>query len=605
MCGINGIVGPKIIDRLSERINLMNNSIEHRGRDSHGVFIDSNIALGHRRLSIIDLNPTGDQPMRSELGNWTIVFNGEIYNHSEIRKNISNYNFQGQSDTEVIVASLENHGVDWFLARANGMFAIAAYNHGTEELFLIRDRLGIKPLFYYLEDNLTVFSSEVKGILSSGLVTADFNDLAIDDYLAYRYVREPYTFFRNIYQVESGHYLVIKSGAIKSKISYWQIPTDWNDDKSFHEDEIKIEFEQHLLNAVKRRMISDVPLGCYLSGGVDSSLLTAVVAKNSQHQISTYTIGFDELNEFEYSRIISTQYETNHHQIQIQDDVYFSMWDELIRYKDAPLSVPNEIPLSLMSTRLKSDISVVLSGEGADELLGGYGRIFRSFFDFNNHPNNGSFYSYFIDKYEYVSRDLRDEFLKNSKGYRAEFDKALISDFDKGNGDQAIFRFFHNYHVKGLLQRVDISSMQATVEARVPFLDHELIEYVYSHVPYDLKLKWVDDEAKQNAKLSLADTYSEILDTPKYLLKEIAYKYLDKRVIERKKVGFPVPLDNWLHKLGELAHETLEEAPWIHRSQVSDLIDRSRTHVRSAQILWMFINVEKFRKIYFLKDWRW
>ena len=605
MCGINGIIGTRTVDRLSDRINRMNSSIEHRGKDADGVFIAPNIALGHRRLSIIDLNPTGNQPMQSGSGNWTIVFNGEIYNHSQIRNEIRNYEFKGESDTEVIVASFENYGIDWFLERANGMFAIGAYNHITEELFLIRDRLGIKPLFFYSEQDLIVFSSEVKGILSSGLVKAEFNDSAIDDYLAYRYVREPNTFFSNIYQVESGHYLVIKSGDIISKMAYWDVPMDWNVNSNYREEEIETQFEEHLLNAVKRRMISDVPLGCYLSGGVDSSLLTAIVSKNSEGQINTYTIGFDELNEFEYSRIISDQYQTIHHEIEIKDEVYFSMWDELIKFKDAPLAVPNEIPLSIMSTRLKSEISVVLSGEGADELLGGYGRIFRSFFDFNNHPNSESFYSYFIEKYEYVSRDFRNEFLINSEGYRNEFDLALSSAFNEGNGDQAIFRFFHKYHVKGLLQRVDMSTMQATVEARVPFLDHELIEYVYSNVPYQLKLKWRDNEAKKTAKVSQAVSYSEILDTPKYLLKKIAYNHLDKRIIERKKVGFPVPLDNWLHRLGALARESLTDAPWLHKSRVSELIERSKTHVRSAQILWMFINVEKFRKLYFLKDWRW
>lgn len=605
MCGINGIVSCFEISDLSKRISSMNDAIEHRGKDSFGKLVDGNVALGHRRLSIIDLNPTGHQPMTANSGNWSVVFNGEIYNHLEIRNQIPNYSFKGNSDTEVILAAIESFGTHWFLERANGMFAIAAYNHVSNEVFLMRDRLGIKPLYYYQNKGILVFSSEIKGILTSGLVDACFNDLAIDDYLAYRYVREPNTFFKEIYQVESGHYLEFCNGNLVQDYTYWDVPTKWNTQKDFDEIEIKKEFKVRLTDAVKKRMMAEVPLGCYLSGGVDSSLLTAIVQQNSEHAINTYNIGFERLNEFEYARIIADQYKTIHHEILVEDDVYFDKWDELIWYKDAPLAVPNEIPLSIMSTRLKQEITVVLSGEGADELLGGYGRIFRSFYDFINHKPVNSFYDYFSSQYEYVSREMRDKYLTNPKGYREEFDSKIENLFSNSAGEQAIFRFFHKYHVKGLLQRVDMSTMQTTVEARVPFLDHELIEFVYERIPYDLKLKWKSAEAQEKAKELYSKDYSEDLDIPKYLLKEVAYDYLDARIIDRKKVGFPVPLDSWMYKLGEIAHKELNEAPWLAPDSITDLIESSKKETRSGQILWMFINVERFRKRYFTKEWKW
>ncbi|MDB4543278.1 asparagine synthase (glutamine-hydrolyzing) [bacterium] len=605
MCGINGIAFVERPLDLESRLSAMNESIRHRGADFDDKILRKGIALGHRRLSIIDLNPSGNQPMTSESGKWSLVFNGEIYNHREIREYLPDYCFKGHSDTEVILAAVEIYGVDWFLEKANGMFAIGLYNHFKHQVYLVRDRLGIKPLHYWSEDGLLVFSSEIKGILASGLVQAKFNESAIDDYLAYRYVREPNTFFENISQVESGSYLVFNGPRLDTRRKYWEVPSQWNDSVNYNEAEVTEKFEEELLKAIKMRMISDVPLGCYLSGGVDSSLLTAVVQKFSQTSIHTFNIGFSELNEFEYARLVANQSKTNHHEIRINDNCYFDEWEKLISFKDAPLAVPNEIPLSIMSRELKRNITVVLSGEGADELLGGYGKIYRSYFDYQNHKIVGSFYDYFIGKYEYVSREMRDKYLLNSKGYRDYFDPKIQAMFESNEGEQSIFQFFHRFHVKGLLQRVDMSTMQTTVEARVPFLDHKLVEFCYKEVPSQMKLKWVDENSADQARMIFADEYSEKLDIPKYLLKKVAFKYIDPRIINRKKVGFPVPLNKWLVRLEEMLEENLSEAPWLNHQRLADLIDESRHNVRSGQILWMFINIEKFRKLYFNKNWKW
>ena len=349
----------------------------------------------------------------------------------------------------------------------------------------------------------------------------------------------------------------------------------------------------------------DVPLGTYLSGGVDSSLITAITALNKDEKVNTYTIGFDEINEFEYSKVIADKYGTDHHETLMQKEDYLSNWERLINFKDAPLGVPNEIPLAVMSSKLKEKITVVLSGEGADELMGGYGRIYRAPFDYANEDTKESFYDYFISKYDYVPRHMRDQLINTPKNYRKEFDEQIRASFDKSSNEESVFRFFHKYHVKGLLQRVDMTTMQTSVEARVPFLDHNLIEFSYNNIPYDLKLRWISEEAKNQAKSMNSSQYSETLDTPKYLLRKLSYKYLPKEIVERKKIGFPVPLTEWFDNLESLAKELLPNANWLKEGAVNDLIKKSKTESRSGQILWMFVNIEIFKKNYFNKQWKW
>ena len=258
-----------------------------------------------------------------------------------------------------------------------------------------------------------------------------------------------------------------------------------------------------------------------------------------------------------------------------------------------------------MTEKLKKDITVVLSGEGADELMGGYGKIFRSPFDYDNNQQNDCFYNYFIQKYEYVPRKIRDKFIKTSTSYRDDFDSKIKSDFSKFSNEQNVFRFFHKYHVKGLLQRVDMTTMQTSVEARVPFLDHKLIEFSYNEIPYDLKLKWKSSSAKNKAKNMSSVNYSENLDTPKYLLRKIAYNYMSSKIVDRKKVGFPVPLSNWIINLEDMASDLLKNTSWLKDNIIEDLIIESKNEIRSAQILWMFINIELFKKQYFNKNWIW
>lgn len=605
MCGINGIFSKNQIN-INKRLLNMNKAIAHRGPDVGNVMevLKDRAALGHRRLSIIDLEARSNQPMKEMESGDIITYNGEIYNYRELRKDL-NCQFRTESDTEVLLAGLSCEGIS-FIKKCNGMFAFGFWDNDKKELILCRDRLGIKPLYYYCDDEKVIFSSEIKGILSSGLVEAEFHYEAVDDYLGYRYVREPYTFFKNIYQVEAGTVCRFDKYLRKSSCRYWDIPISFNMEEAYREDCIREQFKDKLLGSVKRRMLSDVPLGTYLSGGVDSSMLSAITAMLSKVRINTYTIGFEEMNEFDFARMVARKYNTLHHEILINQEDYIERMEQTIRYKDAPLGVPNEIPLAIMSQKLKEKITVVLSGEGADELLGGYGKIFRSPFDYQNHVCRLDFYTYFAEKYEYVPRFIRDKYVNCDAGMRNRFDREAKEFFSIHENEYNVFWFFHKYHIKGLLQRVDATTMQAAVEARVPFLDHELIEFAYAEIPYKMKLQWKDEHCRNQAKQMRASEYSEKLDVPKAVLKKMAYDYLPAEVIEREKIGFPVPLAAWSKRLLEMAQSELSEACWLKNAcNVKTLLEECLLLPGGTQKIWMFINVQIFYKLYFQKTWRW
>lgn len=606
MCGINGIIAKHAIDNPKNRINRMNESIKHRGPDAEGsiILFDSHIALGQRRLSIIDLDARSNQPFLGNDDTSVLVYNGEIYNYQDLKIELE-YDYRTNSDTEVLFAGIQKNGIEW-IKKTNGMFAFCFFDKEMKKIYLCRDRMGIKPLYYYMNNEYFIFSSEIKAILNSGLVKAELNENAIDEYLANRYVREPYTFFKNIYQVKAGHYLELDNNFVIKDYCYWTLPEQFNFQEDYNETEIYEGFKNEVISSIKRRLISDVELGTYLSGGIDSSLISAITSLNSVHKINTYTIGFPELNEFEYAELVAKEYGTVHHTIYTDSKDYFELMPEIIAYKDAPLGVPNEVLLAVMSRILKENITVVLSGEGADELMGGYGRIFRSPFDFENIDKSHSedFYTYFINKYEYVPRLIRDKYLNVGKSLREEFDNQIRQEYMGLDNREILFRFFHSYHIKGLLQRLDTTTMCASVEARVPFLDHQLIEYTYRNVPYDLKLRWKNERSRELAKETSSSMYSEKYDLPKYLLRKMGHEFLPEKVVSREKIGFPVPLDKWYDQLTEMSRKYLIHCNWLKRSNIEELIKECQNNTRSGQLLWMFINVEMFRRMYFDKEWR-
>jgi asparagine synthase (glutamine-hydrolysing) len=601
MCGINGIIDfeKTKTSNIHERILKMNKELVHRGPDNNEAFHNDSFALGHLRLSIIDLDERANQPMCYK--DHLIVYNGEVFNYKEIRKELS-LEFITDSDTEVVLKSVVQMGIDWFLKRANGFFAFAIINKKTNTVILARDRFGIKPLYYSYLDNRLIFSSEVKGILASGLLEATFRFDKIEEYLSYRFILEPNTFFEDVYQLESGTYHIYNSSGVRKVFKYWDLPNTVESQVKNESDIIK-ELSKKVEEAISRWALTDVPLGAFLSGGLDSSLTSAILSKNIS-KLKTYTIGYSKknYNEFDYADIVARHISSDHTKLYDDLDNYNEYWDRLINKKDSPLSVPNEIPLAAMCDELKKNITVVVSGEGADELFGGYGKIFRLPFDKKRELSEFNLINELINSYSYMSKGfLSKYFVRQSKS----FEDCIKKVYDTSISDNDfMYRFFHSIHIKGLLGRVDMTSMQASVEARPPFLDHSLIEYVYKTIPNSLKLKWNKDLPPDEMK---AEQYSEIYDTPKYPLKKVAEKYLPKKIIYRKKMGFPVPLDDWFSSL----INQLDLSNGVYSNALKNTVNKTvfiedlKKEKRYGQSLWMLLNLQKFYNMYFKKSWKW
>ena len=592
MCGICGIYYPNIeLNDPSQIISKMVNAISHRGPDYNNFIFEKNhkILLGHTRLKIIDLSDDANQPMYSNDNRYVIVFNGEIYNFQEI-KSLLNYNFRTKSDTEVILASIKEKGVKWFLQKANGMFAFSVYDKKNKKLYLARDRFGIKPLYYYHDNNKFLFSSETGSIFSSGIIDREIDINSFNEYLAFRYCRAPKTYFKNIFQLEPAQLITVENFKVKKEI-YWKLPNEFNNEKKYDETSIFADFENELINSIKYRNISDVQLGSYLSGGVDSSLITSILRKVIKREnLKTYSIGFKENNEFNFSRIVSNKLETDHNEILISKNEYLDNWFSLIEKKNAPLGVPNEVPLFKMSEILKKDITVVLSGEGADELAGGYGRIFRSDFEFSKQEKQKNFSDFFIDKYEYLNKNLRTKILN----HKSNFDLNTPDLVNSKSNLEFIFRFFYRNHIQGLLERLDFTTMSWGVEARVPFLDHKLVEFSFQKIPSDLKLLWRDESARMKALHLKPDTYSEIHDIPKYPIRFISKKYLPNTIINRKKIGFPVPLNHWQNELKSIKNDYLKNSSFFDVNEIDKQLANGSLNFQN---LWMLINLEIFSKL--------
>lgn len=639
MCGIIGVYNLRKSKKLSAKIiRDMANSLKHRGPDDSGIYIDEDIALGHRRLSILDLSKRGHQPMISRNGNEIIVYNGEVYNYQSIRKELikKGYKFASNTDTEVILYAYEEWGIRC-IEKFNGMFAFALYDKKNSELFLVRDRLGIKPIYYTISNNKLIFSSEIKGILKYPPFKKEINLKAISSYLSYRYVIGEETLFKNIFKLMPGYYLHVKNRVINKK-QYWDIPII-KKKKDRGEEFYRNKIRDLIFKSVKRMMISDVPLGSYLSGGLDSSVLVAVMSQQKGSSIQTFSIGFKDqrFNEFKYSRLVSKRYKTKHKEILLPVKDYLRNMKLLIRYKDLPLGVPNEVPLFLMSKELKKYITVVLSGEGADEIFSGYGRIFRSPHDYyilkiiNKLPDsikklfrpftekygNTTFkkeidhflyqYSYFpLDEKKLVFNSKMNNLIDNDsnlkKFFQSYFDKVKsLSYYEK------IPYIFEKIHLVGLLSRVDTTTMATSVEARVPFIDHELVEFMFS-VPTKYKIKWKSGFNRFKALFLSTDQISENLDITKYILRETFKEYLPREILFRKKQGFPVPLDDWFrsdfinYAKNQLLNKNAKIKLCIDQNKLKEWINHKlsdKDDKSFGQKLWMLINLEIWMKEYF------
>jgi len=623
LCGILGSIGAVNQHRFRQALDLM----EHRGPDAMGTHHRQPFSMGFRRLSIIDLSDEANQPMFTSDGRFGIIFNGEIYNFLEIKDELVElgYEFVTSGDTEVLLQAFKQWGPKC-LDKLNGMFAFAVFDFVEEEVFIARDRLGIKPLYYLIDDGSFSFASEPKSLIHLSNRPFELNIDSLCSYLCFRYPVSGSSFFSGIESLPMGHWMKVKNGDIVQLERYWKLNDAFSLPKSGEADEQIELLRKKLESSVSKRMIADVPVGSYLSGGIDSSAITALMALNSNSPIHTFTIGFEEdgFNEFEFSRAVSEKFGTNHHEIVLDPQNYLANMEELIRIKDAPLGVPNEVPLFLMSKRLKKDITVVLSGEGADEIFGGYGRIFRSADDVKlinewkdrdfesasdlgsrlRERYGGAFDSeieMFLHLYRYtdlsrmnklIGREKLENFLNGPT--RVAFDRAFSEVEDQDFSTQMMY-VFESLHLPGLLQRLDSTTMGASVEGRVPFVDHNLVEYAFT-IPVELKMKWKEEPPEG---IIGADS-SEVFDTTKWILKQACSDVLPVEIIERKKLGFPVPLKAWFgsgiidHAEKMIIHGRLVNSGLISAEGVREIIEEERNSGTESMLIWMLMNLEIF-----------
>jgi asparagine synthase (glutamine-hydrolysing) len=614
--------------------------MRHRGPDESGIAVDTGFAFGHRRLRILDLSPLGRQPMETPDGALVLVYNGEIYNYLDLKRELEakGARFRSTSDTEVLLYGLYYDGIS-FIERCNGMFAFAAYDKRHRRGWLARDRLGIKPLHFFVDRGVLTFASEIKSILKlTGCARTPYLP-AISSYLSFRYPIGHKTFFENIESLAPGTYVTVENGEMKAT-RYWQPEQAFARQAEDKGEAYYLEaLRGHLQSAVGKRMVADVPVGAYLSGGVDSGAIVAIMAGLSDHPVQSFTIGFSEpgYDEFAYARQVADRYRTDHHEVVLAGEDYFQTMVELIGYKDAPLSVPNEVPLYKMSKELKKHITVVLSGEGADELFGGYGRIFRSTDDFDKarraaeldgplDEETAAFCRAFTEKYGVSSfRDPVTHFLHNYRYTDVPLKRSLLR-LDVDSLEQSLvaqfqelfdhlpgetyrnqaFYTFEKLHLLGLLGRVDMATMAASVEARVPFVDHELVEFAFG-LPEHYKLRWHDERARAAGRSMLGDAVSEQLDTPKWILKKACEPLLPHTILYRRKMGFPVPLDHWFGgTFLDFARSVLLDGRAKRRGLLNvksiagilDKADLSSNHPMAMK-MWMLINLELFFQRYF------
>ena len=634
MCGFSGVINltEQSVDAFP--IEKMTDCIAHRGPDDSGYFKDKNVSFGFRRLSIIDV-AHGHQPMKSKDKRYVIVFNGEIYNFKKIKKELIGlgYTFETNCDTEVIIYAFDLWGKNC-VNRFHGMFAFVIYDTKLNNIFIARDRLGIKPFYYTFLNNNFIFGSEIKSILQCQEFKRDADLKAISSYLTFRYTFSDKTFFKSIKKLLPGHHITINKNTFLIE-KYWEIPflNEKNDlGEKFYIDKVRNLLEE----SIKKRLISDVPLGALLSGGLDSSIVVAFMSKLSNTKVNSYSIGFDSegYDESKYAKLVADYCSTNHTSLNLDKDSYINDLKKMIIQKDAPLSIPHEIALYRISKKLKEYTTVVISGEGADELFAGYGRVQKSPFDYKKIRLVNRYFpkffrkrifqflgagelaeqwlkikskrDYFFSVYNWMPFEEKWSLFTESALNEIEHDKELINfwsdDFkftNSGNEyDQYLYMFQKN-HLICLLDRLDGMTMAAGVEARVPFVDHELIEFV-SSIPIKYKLKWKSPFNKFLAIFQNSFKFSEKLDISKFILRKIGLEMLPKVIPFRRKKGFPVPLDSWIHDgLIEYAKEILLDERCLNRNifkerEIRKLINRPQNldYDFWGKKIWMLINVE-------------
>jgi len=560
MCGIAGIFDLTLSQsELGRNIQQMTGAIVHRGPDDEGHFVGDNVGLGMRRLSIIDLEG-GHQPIFNEQKDVVLVFNGEIYNYRELRKELQQrgHVFTTDSDTEVIVHLYEEAG-DKCVHRLRGMFAFAIWDARRQRLFIARDRLGIKPLYFARDGERLVFASEIKAVLRNPHITAETDLYALSDFLSLKYVPAPRTLFAGIQSLPPGHTLTCDGQGVSVQ-RWWDLSFDDRTSAPDNEEAYTQQLDELLRESVRLRLRSDVPFGAFLSGGIDSSMIVALMSEMLDEPVKTFSIGFEGPgDELPYARLVARKFRTDHHEIVIKCRDYIDMVEEVIWHMDQPIADQATVATHMLSRLAAEHVKMVLTGEGGDELFAGYARYggerFAPLFNFlpssarslaiavgNHLPGMRraklALYALcqpdetarFTNWFPLFNRDLKNavwsqDSRNDNNGYRT--DGVFGQHLSRTDATHPLNRMLYVdtklWLPDFLLLRGDKLSMSNSLEARVPLLDHKLAEFAAS-LPPQLKLKG---------------------RTHKYLLKKVARKYLPPEIIARKKQGFPIPMTEW------------------------------------------------------------
>lgn len=585
MCGIAGIITHH--EKAGELILRMTERLHHRGPDAQGTFIHENTALGHRRLSILDLSDASNQPFYSDDGRYAMVYNGEVYNYRELQQQyLPGEQMQTRSDTEVILKLFIRNGPE-FVRLLNGMFAIAIYDKAEKTTWIFRDRLGIKPIYYYQQNTTIAFASELKSIQAlSSDINLEPDATAIRNYLHLGYIPEPHSIYQAVKKFPSGHYAKIADSTL-SLYTYWKAGDHLKSETLKNAAQAEEELDRLLHQSVEYRLISDVPFGTFLSGGIDSSTITAIAAQKTQ-KLKTFSIAFEDKkhNEAHFAAKVAGYLQTAHTQFTVTEKEAREWIPELINIYDEPFADSSAIPSLMVSKMAREHVKMVLTGDGGDEQFMGYGtyqwarRLSNPFWYYNRKwvaailhrgnlqqqraakvfmaPGKKELYSHIFSQEQYlfsqheIARLLLPQW-KNAALIKPEFPaQRALSPAEKQSW------FDLNYYLKDdLLVKVDRASMHFGLEARVPLLDHRIVEWSMN----------LDESLKYRNGVS------------KYTLKQVLYRYLPEEYFNRPKWGFSVPLDKWLsHELKDfltdhLSEQRIKHAGIVDHRQVSKLMN--------------------------------
>jgi asparagine synthase (glutamine-hydrolysing) len=633
MCGICGIAAPK---RSHYRVDgtllaRMRDTLAHRGPDGVGQFIDGSVGIAHRRLSIVDLGG-GHQPMSSETcdrgeGLW-IVYNGEIYNHGELRPQLEalGHRYRSASDTETILHLYEEYGAAC-VEHLRGMFAFAIWDAPRRRLLLARDRLGVKPLYYTLSDQGVLnFASEVKALLAAGAVKPELNYAALADFAANRAPMGDDTLFCGVKRLPPGHTLTWEDGRVRIE-RYWELSFAKKPER-LTDDEYVARFSELFREAVRLRLMADVPLGMFLSGGIDSSAIAAVMSQMVAEPIKTFSVAFAEreANELEYARTVARAFKTDHHEIVVGPEQFFAALPELVYHEDEPIAHPSSVALNFVSRLASEHVKVVLTGEGSDELLAGYNKYRATIFNLAlgrayrrtlpaplrravqatieslaiNSPASRKLLRTFLcispeiediyfDNFAVFSRARQQRlFTAEARQQMPDGDpyRAVRLHLDATDAESLLDRLLAadlKTYLHELLMKQDQMSMAASIESRVPFLDHKLVEYSAA-LPERMKLRgW----------------------TTKHVLRRAMQGVLPPEILTRPKMGFPVPVGKWLrgpyrHLLDEyLLSARAQQRRLFAPEYVTELVARHLAGEDHTERLWTLLNFEIWQRRFF------